>query len=200
MESWSVAHKNLQIFCADFWSTAEDCTVILNEVGVTSIRIRMNEPSIARWYSILIELMRMNDGSMGRLVTVLISKYPQNDALRSVCAPWIPDRPATLQQGLPPPVMPAPVIPEKVAPPLEIPVGAVLVKEFTTEAESKPKPKLPPVPVVAPSDFADEAGLVVPRIDTLWEAMIDTNRRLTEMEKWRASLFAVQPPAVKRDE
>lgn len=138
----------------------------------------MDEPSIMRWLSIIRELMRKDDGSMARLVVVLIKQYPQNKALQAVCAPWIPATPARTDpvQSVPPdsPVKSEPLKPELVAP---VPTGAVLVKKFV--AESKP------VPVVVPADFADEAGMAVARIDTLWAAMIDVEQRLANIEGWR---------------
>lgn len=172
MESWSVAHKNLQIFCADVWDTAERCQLILDEIGISSGRISLSEPSIMRWYRIILELMRRNDGSMTQLVQALMKDYPGNSALAVVCAPWTPSAPA---KSLPiPEPIPAPLVDSPVPP------GAVLVKKFRDE----PEPKA--VPVVAPADFADEAELVIPRLDTLWEAMVDMERRMVEMEQWRS--------------
>lgn len=138
----------------------------------------MAEPSIMRWLSIIRELMRKNDGSMGRLVVVLMKQYPDNKSLRDVCAPWIPASPA--KDTTAPAVAP------------DLPPGAVLVKKFEDE---KPLPKQKVVPVVAPVDFADEAELVVPRVDTLWEAMIEMERRMVEMEQWRSALSL---PAAKK--
>lgn len=178
MEIFSQSHKNLQLFCADFWPSQEDCQLILDDIGVSSGRINMAEPSIMRWLSIIRELMRKNDGSMARLVTVLIKQYPNNKDLIAVCAPWIPVMPAKSAEpveenaGSPAQGAPSPAP----APAAAIPKGAVLVKKF----EDTPKE---PVPIVAPPDFADEADLVVPRIDTLWEAMIDVERRLTDVER-----------------
>lgn len=181
MESWSVSHKALQLFCAGFWETADDCQLILDEIGISGSRINLSEPSIMRWLSIIRELMRKNDGSMGRLVTVLIKQYPDNQQLRTVCAPWIPANPAMPVQSMQP------------EQPDDVPAGAVLVKKFVNDH--------PPVPVVAPPDFADEAGLIVPRVDTLWEAMVETNRRLNELERrwaelyqWKDSLFGQHVP------
>lgn len=169
MEQWSVAHRSLQLFCADFWSTAEDCQAILDEIGISSGRINLSEPSIMRWMSIIRELMRKNDGSMARLVMVLTKQYPANQQLAAVCAPWIPAQPAKTMEGA---TTPAPEAGQA-----GVPKGAVLVKKFDAAPEAEP------VPVVAPPDFADEAGLVVPRIDTLWEAMIDVERRIVELER-----------------
>lgn len=153
MESWSVAHKALQIFCAGFWETAEDCQLILDEIGISSGRISLSEPSVMRWYRIILELMRRNDGSMARLVQALMRDYPDNKDLAAVCAPWIPAQPA------------------KTLPPAE-------------------PPEL--VPVVVPADFADDAPLTIARLDTLWEAMVDVERRLVEIEQWR------NPPPTKQ--
>lgn len=176
MESWSVSHKALQLFCASFWETADDCQLILDEIGISGSRINLSEPSIMRWLSIIRELMRKNDGSMGRLVTVLIKQYPENKQLLAVCSPWIAADPAMRGQSMQP------------ESPDDVPPGAVLVKKFVNDNSL--------VPVVAPHDFADEAGLVVPRIDTLWEAMVETERRLNELERrwdelyqWKDSLF-----------
>lgn len=189
MEVFSQSHKNLQMFCADFWPSQADCELILGDVGIDSTRINMAEPSIMRWLSIIRELMRKNDGSMGRLAIVLMKQYPENKSLAAVCAPWIPANPAKSS----PNTSALPVVdsaaPEPSVPP--VPPGAVLVKKFETEPKSKPKPEL--VPVVAPVDFADEAELVVPRIDTLWEAMVDMERRMVEMEQWRNALSAQRP-------
>lgn len=189
MEVFSQSHKNLQMFCADFWTTAEDCQLILSDVGVDSKRINLAEPAIMRWYSIIRELMRKNDGSMARLVVVLMKQYPENQALRDVCAPWIPATPAKTSS---------------VDVDATLPPGAVLVKKF--EAESGPEPKTKPkpepapklVPVAVPEDFAEDAPLTVARIDTLWAAMVDTENRLREIEEWRNSLFARQSSPAKK--
>lgn len=135
-----------------------------------------------RWLSILRELMRKNDGSMGRLVSVLIRQYPDNQQLLAVCAPWIASKPArSMEEGGDPSISTvaeqSPIVPK----------GAVLVKKF----EKEPLP----VPVVAPPDFTDEAPLLVARVDTLWEAMVDTERRMVDLEQWKATLFAGLPPA-----
>jgi hypothetical protein len=186
VEVFSQSHKNLQMFCADFWPSQADCELILGDVGIDSTRINMAEPSIMRWLSIIRELMRKNDGSMGRLVIVLMKQYPENKSLAAVCAPWIPATPAKSSPNTSVPLPADSAAPETVVPP-----GAVLAKKFESEPKSKPKPAL--VPVVAQPDFADEAELVVPRIDTLWEAMVDMERRMVEMEEWRSSLFAKRP-------
>lgn len=170
METFSQSHKNLQMFCADFWPSQADCELILGDVGVDSKRINMAEPSIMRWLSIIRELMRKNDGSMAQLVIVLMRQYPENKSLAAVCAPWIPATPAKSSPNTSVPSAPDTVVP----------AGAVLAKKF--------EPELAVVPVVAPVDFAEEAALVVPRIDTLWEAMIDMERRMVEMEQWRSAL------------
>lgn len=171
MEIFSKSHKALQIFCAGFWDTAADCELILGDVGIDSTRINLAEPSLMRWYSIIRELIRKNDGSMAVLVDVLMKQYPENKSLSAVCAPWIPSQPAKSA-----PVESA--TPEApLAPSASVPTGAVLVKKFET------KPEL--VPVVAPLDFAEEAEEVIPRIETLWAAMIDVEQRLVELEQWR---------------
>lgn len=144
LETFSQAHKTLQMFCAEFWSSAVDCEFILADIGVDSKRINLAEPSIMRWLSIIRELMRMNDGSMGRLVSALMKQYPENQSLRAVCAPWVPAAPAKTE-----------VLPSEV------------------------------VPVVAAVDFATDVALVVPRVDTLWETLVDMERRLLELEQWR---------------
>lgn len=177
MEIFSKSHRDLQMFCADFWPSAADCQLILTDVGIESGRINMDEPSIMRWLSIIRELMRKDDGSMARLVVVLMKQYPDNKALAAVCAPWTPAVPARSA------LIEAPMPDEP-----NIPAGAVLVKKFDKKdtpvaAPVGTKPASDPVPVVVPPDFADEATLVVPRLDTLWEAMIDTERRLVELEK-----------------
>lgn len=186
MEVFSQSHKNLQMFCADFWPSQADCESILADVGIDSARINMAEPSIMRWLSIIRELMRKNDGSMGRLVIVLMKQYPENKSLAAVCAPWVPATPAKSSPNTSVPA--SEVMPETAVPP-----GAVLAKKF--EPETKSKPDL--VPVVVPPDFADEAELVVPRIDTLWEAMIDMERRMVEMEQWRSALSV--PKSAKKN-
>lgn len=170
MEMWSVSHRNLQIFCADFWPSADDCQLILDEIGVNSIRINLSEPAIMRWLSIIRELMRKNDGSMSRLVLALMKQYPDNKQLAAVSAPWIPAAP---------------------------------VKAMTGDVVAMPPPPTPElVALVAPAEDAEEAQLIVPRLDTLWEAMVDQERRLDELERLRDSLFAQQPspkPEKKKD-
>jgi len=143
MESFSQAHRNLQMFCADFWEKSAECVVILDAIGISPSAVDMTPPAIMRWYSIIRHLMRLDDGSMGRLVVALMDQYPQNDALRAVCAPWIPALPAQLTA---------------------VPKSQKLL------------------PVVVPVDFADEADAVVPKIDTLWITMVETNVRLTRLE------------------
>lgn len=190
METFSQSHKKLQVFCADFWPSADDCSLILADVGIDSARINLSEPSIMRWLSIIRELMRRNDGSMGVLVVVLMKQYPDNKALRDVCSPWIPATPAKDTSD----AVPAGTVP--------VPAGAVLVKKFEDEASPDPKsnpkpdPKTKLVPVVTPVDFAEEAELVVPRIDTLWAAMVDMEQRMVEMEQWRKAL-SISKPAKK---
>lgn len=187
METFSLSHRRLQIFCAGFWETAEDCQLILNDIGADNTRISLSEPSIQRWFRIINELIRKDDGSMARLVIVLMRDYPNNKALRDVCAPWIPASP----MQAPPADKPAP-----------IPVGAVLVKEFVEdELDALPSPAKKKakhvtseevIPLVASADFADEADLVIPKIQTLWDAMTSTGEqmqkiieRLDEMDRWR---------------
>lgn len=182
MELWSVSHRNLQLLCADFWSTAEDCQSILDEIGISSGRINLSEPSIMRWMSIIRELMRKNDGSMARLVVVLTKQYPDNKQLADVCAPWVPSQPAKSLSEIPVSATTG------TSTNTQVPDGAVLVKKFEDD-EPKPKPK--PVPVIAPPDFVEDATLVLPRIDTLWAAMIDVEQRLVELEKLRADIEKV---------
>lgn len=145
MESWSIAHKNLQIFCADFWPSPDDCAAILEEIGISSNRINMSEPSIMRWLSIIKELMRKNDGSMAKLVVALVRQYPNNSALLAVCAPWIPSLPARSTVGE---HMPTPAIVTT-----ELPPGAVLVQKFEPgfDLPPEPKPEVPLGPKVAPN-------------------------------------------------
>lgn len=184
MEQFSVAHKALQVFCADFWPSAEDCSLILGDIGIESARINLGEPSIMRWLSIINELRRRDDGSLGRLVVVLMDQYPENQALRAVCAPWIPANPAKTTQDKPD----VPVAP--------VPAGAVLVKKFTPEPKAAVEPKV--VPLVAPADFADDAELVVPKIDTLWDAVVDMEQRYVELEKRINELEAPRRPLSPR--
>lgn len=85
------------MFCADFWDEPAQCIVILDAIGISPSSVDMTPPAIMRWYSIIRHLMRLDDGSMGRLVIVLMTEYPNNDALRTVCAPWIPALPSQIQ-------------------------------------------------------------------------------------------------------
>lgn len=198
METFSVAHRNLQMFCADFWEDPASCVVILNEIGISPSAVDMTPPAIMRWYSIIRHLMRLNDGSMSRLVVALMGQYPANDALRSVCSPWIPSQPMTGNaKGAKQPDHEA----DKA--PFVLPEGTVLVEEF--DPVGKPKksketpapPVVPPVvPLVAPVDFADEADAVVPKMETLWATVIEQDRRIKELERrwtelyeWRNNLF-----------
>ena len=178
MEQFSVAHKALQVFCADFWPSAEDCSLILGDIGIEGARINLGEPSIMRWLSIINELRRRDDGSLSRLVVILMEQYPENQALRTVCAPWIPAHPMQSAQEKP------------VAAVAPVPTGAVLVKKFVAE------PKV--VPLVAPADFADDAELVVPKIDTLWDAVVDMEQRYVELEKRINELEAPRRPLSPR--
>lgn len=213
MEQWSLSHKNLQNFCASFWDTAEDCQIILGEIGVTSIRIKMNEPSLARWFSIITELMRMNDGSMNRLVTVLISKYPHNDALRTVCSPWIsvPMRDginASAPVPVPTPVpTPVPVQSKAhvtVATTIDIPEGAALVQKYEPDAATPtpngitPRTDIKLVPLVVSEEFSDDAALVIPRVQTLWDLMAEINERLILLEEWRSAMLAAANTGKKK--
>lgn len=207
MESFSLAHRNLQMFCADFWEDPASCVVILNDIGISPGAVDMTPPAIMRWYSIIRHLMRLDDGSMSRLVVALMAQYPANDALRRVCSPWIPAQPLTTislaaqpgTQGSPqggPATTPAPGTPlgTPVVPvPIVLPEGTVLVKEFKADDG-------PPVPVVAPHDFAEEADAVVPRMETLWATVIEQDRHIRELERrwtelyeWRNSLFGGKP-------
>lgn len=208
MESFSVAHRNLQMFCADFWEDPAACVVILTEIGISPSAVDMTPPAIMRWYSIIRHLMRLDDGSMGRLVVVLMNQYPANDALRAVCSPWIPSRPMTR------PSSHQVEEPAKAVEPLELPPGTVLVEEFTGDdapakkgksgPKGSPEPKPEPfktelVPVVVPVDFADEADAVIPKMETLWATVIEQDRRIKELERrwtelyeWRNSLFGGQ--------
>lgn len=176
MESFSVAHKNLQMFCADFWDDPASCVVILNEIGISPSAVDMTPPAIMRWYSIIRHLMRLNDGSMGRLVVALMNQYPANDALRSVCAPWIPATPAKITQ----PGAGASAAPESedVPEPIALPKGTVLVEKF--KGKQTPQPTV--VPVVVPADFADEADAVVPKIETLWATVVEQDKRIVRLE------------------
>ena len=160
MESFSQSHKNLQMLCADFWPSAEDCQLILNDIGLTSVRINMAEPSIMRWLSIINELRRRDDGSMGRLVVVLLRQYPENQQLRDVCAPWTPAAPAHEAT-------------------IAAPTGFVPGKKG--DAPEKPAPDVEDI---------EEDALIVPRIDTLWDAMIDIEKRMIELEHLRETLRA----------
>ena len=169
MESFSQSHKNLQMFCADFWPSAQDCELILGDVGIDSRRINMSEPSIMRWLSIIQEMRRRDDGSMSMLVNVLMKQYPENKQLREVCAPWIPTAPAKE------------TLSATIVTTANATTAGVLVSK-------KPK-KL--IPVVVDPDFSADADLVVPKLTTLWDAMIDTEKRITEMEKLWIDLHQV---------
>lgn len=188
------------MFCADFWEDPASCVVILNEIGVSPSAVDMTPPAIMRWYSIIRHLMRLDDGSMGRLVVALMNQYPSNDALRSVCSPWIPSQPMTR-----PAASNAHPAEPQVAAPVVLPPGSVLVEEFKGAGapDKKPKAKAEPeklIPVVVPVDFAEEADAVVPKMETLWATVIEQDRRIKELERrwtelyeWRNNLFGGQP-------
>jgi len=176
VETWSIAHAKLQTFCADFWPDAASCRRLLADTGVSEANISFDEPPLLRWFSILRQLMKLNDGSMGRLVTTLLADYPENDALRTVCAPWIAASPAGI-----------PGASFNLAP---VPEGVALVQKFIPA----PSVEVPiGVPVVAPMESAEEAALMVARMDTLWAAMIEQERRMAELEAW-ARAYPFLPP------
>jgi hypothetical protein len=154
MEEFSQSHRTFQVFCAKFWQNADQCKMLLDEAGVPTGFIDYDEPSIMRWFSIINEMIRLGDDSMMRFVAVLMSKYPDNTRLAAVCAPWTPVAPATIGDS-----------------------GAVLVKKFETEPPVKTL-----VPLVTVPDFAGEASLVVPRVNTLWEAVAQFEKRFAELE------------------
>lgn len=169
MEKFTQSYRSLQIFASELWDTAFACQRIIEEAGATTLRINMSEPSIQRWFYVLDELRKLDDGSMGRLVQVMMKEYPGNSELQKVCAPWIPASPAT-SQFYPREDRPA-------APPMP------------------PPPPVPVVPVVVPVDFAEDADLIVPRLETLWiavreqaERIVQQDERLKQQEVWLANM------------
>lgn len=156
METFSQNHRNLQVLCAEIWSSAADCELILSYLGIESSHVNLAEPSIMRWLSIIRELMFMNDGSLSRLVIVLMNQYPNNTTLRAVCAPWMPVAPASV---------------------------------LTTHADPLPVAVAQsPVPVMVAAEFAEEAALILPRLDALWQTMIEVNAQITAIEAHLAAI------------
>lgn len=169
MEKFTQSYRNLQIFASELWDTAFACQRIIEEAGATTLRINMSEPSIQRWFYVLDELRKLDDGSMARLVLVMIKEYPNNNDLLAVCAPWIPAAPATSQ-----------FYPEK---------------DRANGPPMPPPPPVPVVPVVVPVDFAEDADLIVPRLETLWQAVREQaekiahqEERLKQQETWLANM------------
>lgn len=170
MEKFTQSYRNLQIFASELWDTAFACQRIIEEAGATTLRINMSEPSIQRWFYVLDELRKLDDGSMGRLVQVMMKEYPENSELKNACAPWIPAAPAT----------------------------STFYQDKPREPSAPmPPPLVPVVPVVVPVDFAEDADLIVPRLETLWQAVreqaeriADNDARLKQQEVWLVNMDA----------
>lgn len=158
---WSVSHLNLQKACVYLFPEPRDARLLVSESGMDASRVNFEEPPELRWQSIILEAEKQN--TLYLLVPVLLAKYPQNEQLKSACAPFELAEPIKADV-------------RKENKPIPKPVAQVLVE-----------PEM--VPMEVPRDIADdELGDPAATIVSLRMIASSQEKRISQLEKWRREL------------